>query len=249
MGPYYQAFPEGGSLTIYEDDPQRTYDSIAKWSKADAEAMPEWDAWLAGLADVLGPLLLTVPPTIGAHSPGDLKDTLRLAWRHRGLDVRTIGDVTRLMAMSICGPAGRLVRVARSRERSRSTASSARGPAPSSPARRTSWRTTRSVTWATGSWAAGAFPRAAWARVSAAIRRSAAGVRCRGADATPASSRCSSTNGRVTGVVLEDGTSSARRSSSRACTRDSPSSSRCRRATCPTTFVRDIERGRPAAGS
>ena len=101
MGPYYQAFPEGGSLTIYEDDPQRTYDSIAKWSKADAEAMPEWEAWLAGLADVLGPLLLTVPPSIGSHSPGDLKDTLRLAWRHRGLDVRTIGDVTRLMAMSI----------------------------------------------------------------------------------------------------------------------------------------------------
>ena len=24
MGPYYQAFPEGGSLTIYEDDPART---------------------------------------------------------------------------------------------------------------------------------------------------------------------------------------------------------------------------------
>src|SRR3954470_14279506 len=101
MGPYYQAFPEGGSLTIYADDKQRTYDSIAKWSKPDAETMTEWEAWLAGLADVLAPLLLTVPPTIGSRSPGDLKDTLRLAWRHRGLDVRTIGDVTRLMAMSI----------------------------------------------------------------------------------------------------------------------------------------------------
>src|SRR3954470_19780639 len=101
MGPYYQAFPEGGSLTIYADDKQRTYDSIAKWSKPDAETMTEWEAWLAGLADVLAPLLLTVPPTIGSRSPGDLKDTLRLAWRHRGLDVRTVGDVTRLMAMSI----------------------------------------------------------------------------------------------------------------------------------------------------
>src|SRR3954462_6071159 len=29
MGPYYQAFPEGGSLTIYEDDAARTYDEIA----------------------------------------------------------------------------------------------------------------------------------------------------------------------------------------------------------------------------
>ena len=32
MGPYYQAFPEGGSLTIYED-PARTHAELAKWSK------------------------------------------------------------------------------------------------------------------------------------------------------------------------------------------------------------------------
>ena len=63
--------------------------------------MPRWDAWLAGLADVLGPLLLTVPPRIGSHAPADLAATLRLAWRQRGLDVRTVGDVTRLMTMSI----------------------------------------------------------------------------------------------------------------------------------------------------
>ena len=69
MGPYYQAFPEGGSLTIYEDDEARTYDEIARWSKKDAEAWPKWNAWLAGLADVMGPLLTRVPPTIGSHSP------------------------------------------------------------------------------------------------------------------------------------------------------------------------------------
>ena len=62
MGPYYQAFPEGGSLTLYEEEPQRAYDEIAKWSKKDADAYPKWNAWLGGLADVLGPLLLTVPP-------------------------------------------------------------------------------------------------------------------------------------------------------------------------------------------
>jgi phytoene dehydrogenase-like protein len=101
MGPYYQAFPEGGSLTLYEEDSPRAYDEIAKWSKADAEAYPKWNAWLGGLADVLGPLLLTVPPNVGSRRPADLAATLRLAWRHRGLDVRTIADVTRLMAMSI----------------------------------------------------------------------------------------------------------------------------------------------------
>jgi phytoene dehydrogenase-like protein len=101
MGPYYQAFPDGGSIKLYADDAERNYESVAKWSRADAEAMPKWDAWLEGLADVLGPLLLTVPPTLGSRKPRDLAATLRLAWRHRGLDVRTIADVTRLMTMSI----------------------------------------------------------------------------------------------------------------------------------------------------
>jgi phytoene dehydrogenase-like protein len=101
MGPYYQAFPEGGSIKIFADDAKANYAEIAKWSKHDAEAMPKWDAWLAGLADVLGPLLLTVPPRLGSRRPRDLLETLRLAWRERGLDVRTIGGVTRLMTMSI----------------------------------------------------------------------------------------------------------------------------------------------------
>src|ERR1700751_4576898 len=88
MGPYYQAFPEGGSLTLYEEDSQRSHDEIARWSKKDADAYPKWEAWLAGLADVLGPLLLTVPPAIGSRKPKDLAATLRLAWRHPGPHVR-----------------------------------------------------------------------------------------------------------------------------------------------------------------
>src|SRR5215469_13536129 len=66
MGPYYQAFPEGGSIKLYADDARRNYEEVSKWSRKDAEAMARWDAW-----------------------------------RHRGLGVRTIGDVTRLMTMSI----------------------------------------------------------------------------------------------------------------------------------------------------
>jgi phytoene dehydrogenase-like protein len=101
MGPYYQAFPDGGSIKLYADDAKRNHQEVARWSRKDADAMPRWDAWLAGLAEVLGPLLLTVPPAIGSHRPRDLAGTLRLAWRHKGLDVRTIADVTRLMTMSI----------------------------------------------------------------------------------------------------------------------------------------------------
>ncbi len=101
MGPYYQAFPEGGSIKLYADDAKRNYESVAKWSKKDAEAMPRWDAWLAGLADVLGPILLTVPPNIGSRKARDLRGLLKLAWRNRGLDVRTTASLTRLMTMSI----------------------------------------------------------------------------------------------------------------------------------------------------
>src|SRR6476660_6910412 len=101
MGPYYQAFPEGGSIKLYADDAQRNYQEVSKWSRKDAEAMPSWDAWLEGLADVLGPLLLAVPPKLGSRRPGDLAETLRLAWRQRGLSVGTVADVTRLMTMSI----------------------------------------------------------------------------------------------------------------------------------------------------
>jgi phytoene dehydrogenase-like protein len=101
MGPYYQAFPEGGSLTIYEDDPARTYEQLAKWSKKDAEAWPKWNAWLEGIADVMGPLLTQVPPNIGSHRPGDLLDLAKLAWSQRGITVRATADVTRLLTMSI----------------------------------------------------------------------------------------------------------------------------------------------------
>jgi len=100
--PYlYHAFPDGRSIKIWSDDAQKTYDEVAKFSKKDAETMPRWNAWLGGLADVLGPMLLTVPPRIGSKRPRDVSELLRLAWRNRGVDVRKVGDITRLMTMSI----------------------------------------------------------------------------------------------------------------------------------------------------
>ena len=101
MGPYYQAWPDGRSLKLYADDARRNHQEISRFSKRDADAMPRWDAWLAGLAAVLGPLLMETPPKLGSRSWSDVRDLLRLAWRHRGLDVRTVGDATRLMTMSI----------------------------------------------------------------------------------------------------------------------------------------------------
>jgi phytoene dehydrogenase-like protein len=101
MGPYYQAFPDGRSISLYADDAQRNRDEIGKFSKKDVDAMDRWDAWLVGLADVLGPLLMLSPPKVGSRKVSDLIEQLRLVWRFRGLNVRTVGDITRLMTMSI----------------------------------------------------------------------------------------------------------------------------------------------------
>ena len=101
MGPYYQAFPEGGSLTIFEDDPARTHEQIAKFSKRDADAWPRWNEWLEGIAEVMGPLLTQVPPNIGSHKPSDLFDLAKLAWSQKGITTRMTADVTRLLTMSI----------------------------------------------------------------------------------------------------------------------------------------------------
>ncbi len=100
VGPYVMPFEDGRVLIQYEDN-AKNYDEFAKFSKGDAEGLERWDAWIGGLAAVLGPLLMTTPPEIGSKQPRDLLEQLRLAWRFRGLDVRTVAEVTRLMTMSI----------------------------------------------------------------------------------------------------------------------------------------------------
>src|SRR5436190_4636130 len=37
MGPYYQAFADGGSIKLYADDAQRNYDEVSRWSRRDAD--------------------------------------------------------------------------------------------------------------------------------------------------------------------------------------------------------------------
>ncbi len=100
VGPYVVPVSDGRVLIEY-DEPARNREQFARFSKRDADALERWDAWIGGLAAVLGPLLMTTPPRVGSRRPGDLFDQLRLAWRVKGLNVRTVGEVTRLMTMSI----------------------------------------------------------------------------------------------------------------------------------------------------
>ena len=101
FGPYFQAYPDGRAVTVYPDESQKSYDSIAEFSKRDADTMPKWEAWLQGVADVLGPLMLRVPPHVGSMHPMDLLSTVQVAWKMRKLGERGVGDVTRLFTMSV----------------------------------------------------------------------------------------------------------------------------------------------------
>jgi phytoene dehydrogenase-like protein len=101
FGPYYQAFPDGRSIKVFASDYKKSYPSIAQFSKKDADTLPKWEAWMKGVADVLGPLLLQVPPPLGSLALGDVLQTARTAWKMRKLGVRGVGDVTRLMTMSV----------------------------------------------------------------------------------------------------------------------------------------------------
>jgi hypothetical protein len=56
---------------------------------------------MAGLADVLGPLLSADPAQGRLPPPADLAEQARLVWRLRGLDTRKAADVTRLFTLSI----------------------------------------------------------------------------------------------------------------------------------------------------
>src|SRR6266498_759205 len=67
FGPYYQAFPDGRSIKVYADDAKKNFESISQFSKKDAETMPTWDAWLSGVADVMGPPVARSPEG-GVHA-------------------------------------------------------------------------------------------------------------------------------------------------------------------------------------
>ncbi|MEX0834298.1 MAG: NAD(P)/FAD-dependent oxidoreductase [Actinomycetota bacterium] len=102
MGPVYQAWPDGRSMMFQLGNAKAGKDEIAKFSKKDSEAIFEWEEWVGRIADILGPLLLSVPPKVGSKRPGDVIDQAKLLWRLRKeVDVRTTAEITKLMTMSL----------------------------------------------------------------------------------------------------------------------------------------------------
>ena len=75
---------------------------MAAFSKRDAVALERWDAWMDGIAAVLGPLLTQVPPKLGLEAAGGparpAQGGLAAAGARRRLKA---ADVTRLFTMSV----------------------------------------------------------------------------------------------------------------------------------------------------
>jgi phytoene dehydrogenase-like protein len=97
---YFVPYQDGRSLKL-PDDPARRRAEIEQFSATDADAEERWHRWLGRLAEVLGPLLMEIPPRIGSRRPGDLAAQARLGWRLRGLGSQGAADATRLFTASI----------------------------------------------------------------------------------------------------------------------------------------------------
>jgi phytoene dehydrogenase-like protein len=100
QGPYFAPRREGGYLAL-PDDPAQRHAEIAKFSRADADAYEEWDAWLARLGALVAPLLDSVPPKLGSKSVRDLAEQAGLLKTLRKVDVRAAVDLTRLFTASV----------------------------------------------------------------------------------------------------------------------------------------------------
>ncbi len=95
----YLPLADGRSIVL--DGGERQHASVAQFSRRDADALDGFYAWLGRLADLMHPLLMETPPKLGSFAPGDLVDQLQFVLRRRkGLDVRTVADITRLFSMS-----------------------------------------------------------------------------------------------------------------------------------------------------
>jgi len=100
LGQGYLPIRGGGSILQHTDE-KITWDSIAKLSKRDADAYFEFYGWIDRIANILGPLLMETPPHVGSKRPRDLWDLGKLGWKLRKhVDERTTADITRLFTMS-----------------------------------------------------------------------------------------------------------------------------------------------------
>ena len=90
--------PDGSHLTIYRDV-AKTVPEIARFSKADAEAYPQFIELMQALAGVVGALAHMTPMDLPEVAFGDLRGALRLLGPGRKLGRKRISELLRILPM------------------------------------------------------------------------------------------------------------------------------------------------------
>jgi phytoene dehydrogenase-like protein len=96
---FFSPFPDGRHLFFWQDG-RKTLEEIAKFSKRDAEAFPAYEHHLERLAEVVESLLLTTPPEFPPASLGDFIDYLKLAGRLRKLNSKEMVGLVKIFTAS-----------------------------------------------------------------------------------------------------------------------------------------------------
>jgi phytoene dehydrogenase-like protein len=100
QGPYFAPRADGRYLRLPHQPAARRAE-IAKFSARDAAAYDGYEAHLASIGAILGPMLEEIPPRLGSRRPPDLWRQGLLLRHLRKLDTRAAVDVTRLLTGSI----------------------------------------------------------------------------------------------------------------------------------------------------
>jgi phytoene dehydrogenase-like protein len=101
LDPPFATFADDRTPILFHNDDRAAYESIARVSPHDAEAIAGFDAMMERVADVLRPMMLRPPPALGSRRPGDVLDLLREAGRAAGLSRRGLQELYRVMTMSV----------------------------------------------------------------------------------------------------------------------------------------------------
>ncbi len=96
---FFSPFPDDRYLFFWQDR-QRTFNEMAKFSRRDAERYGAYEHHLERLAEVVESLLLVTPPEFPPSSPGDFIDYLKLLGRLRGLSRQEIVGLVKIFTQS-----------------------------------------------------------------------------------------------------------------------------------------------------
>ena len=100
LDPAYAAMTPDGPI-IFHDDVVKTQQSIAKFSRSDAEAYGEFEELLFMAAGFVRPLMIRQPPALGSKAPADIASILRDAGRVAGMPKRDVQQLVRIFTMSV----------------------------------------------------------------------------------------------------------------------------------------------------